>query len=290
MTRLTSEGRKVVAEIAARHGVSEAAAETLLVAVANGHGTQAQFDHPELGGMGQWSAGGMTMIGDMFNHGLKARVDALCNELSGLLSRDRLFAPRVAASQGQSQGSGTSLFVSGGGFARDWWPEGLGAPSSTGAQNDMRYAVFPETRRLAIGIGDRIEVFDIGDHQIGGVSQQQGGDRSLTFVSQHGLVKVADLPRVTPGAATEPDATEPAAPAASGTEPPMPTPPPEPESNPGPGPAPVAATAAGDTPRPPASASAEIISLIRQLAELRDGGILTDAEFEAKKSDLLARL
>jgi hypothetical protein len=39
-------------------------------------GGQAQFGHPDLGGMGQWMPG-MLMIGDMFNSGLKARVDSL---------------------------------------------------------------------------------------------------------------------------------------------------------------------------------------------------------------------
>jgi hypothetical protein len=36
MIRLTAEGTRIIAEIAARQGVSQDAAETLLVAVANG--------------------------------------------------------------------------------------------------------------------------------------------------------------------------------------------------------------------------------------------------------------
>jgi hypothetical protein len=30
--------------------------------------------------------GGMVMVGDMFNHALKAKVDGLCSELSSLLA------------------------------------------------------------------------------------------------------------------------------------------------------------------------------------------------------------
>ena len=30
--------------------------------------------------------GGMTMVGDMFNYGLKAKVDGLCSELSQILA------------------------------------------------------------------------------------------------------------------------------------------------------------------------------------------------------------
>ena len=29
-----------------------------------------------------------------------------------------------------------------------WWPADLGDPSTSGAQNDMRYAFFPDERRL----------------------------------------------------------------------------------------------------------------------------------------------
>jgi hypothetical protein len=43
-------------------------------------------------------------------------------------------------------------------------------------------------------------------------------------------------------------------------------------------------------PTAPASASASLPEQISQLAALRDAGILTDAEFEAKKTDLLSRI
>ncbi|WP_456151583.1 SHOCT domain-containing protein [Defluviicoccus vanus] len=96
-----------------------------------------------------------------------------------------------------------SLFVGGGaGGGSNWWPADLGSPSSTGAQNDVRYAWFPATRRLAIDLRGEVTVYDTGDHQIGGVSQQQGGGASLTFTSQYGLVRVADLPVVAPAKVT----------------------------------------------------------------------------------------
>ena len=114
MPQLTPEGLRTVTEIATRHGVSLDAALGLLGALAQGHGRQAQFNHPDLGGMGQWSEGGMIMVGDMFNHGLKARVDALCNELAGLL-RGQPPAAEPVSFQSQSQGGGgaVSLFVPG---------------------------------------------------------------------------------------------------------------------------------------------------------------------------------
>ena len=67
LENLTQEGARLVDELADRHGVSREAAATLLQAMAAGGGNQAQFNHAELGGLGQWSRGGMLMIGDMFN-------------------------------------------------------------------------------------------------------------------------------------------------------------------------------------------------------------------------------
>ena len=179
--KLTDEGRARVAEVAARHGVGTATAERLAAALARSGGGQAQFDEAELGGFGQWSRGGMVMIGDMFNNALKARVDALCSDLSALVGEGGLFA--AEAGRGGS-GSGSE------------WPEGLGVPSSAGAQNDMRYAVFPDRQRLAVSRGGKVTVYDTGEHRIGGVSQQQSGDQSLTFTSQLGPVQLTDLPVV----------------------------------------------------------------------------------------------
>lgn len=64
-------------ELAAKYGVSVEAIEALRDALRCGGGRQAQFSHPDLGGMGQWSAGGMTQVGDMFNTALKDKVNAL---------------------------------------------------------------------------------------------------------------------------------------------------------------------------------------------------------------------
>jgi hypothetical protein len=126
--------------LAQRYGVSIDAVRTLLFAVAAGGGTLAQFNHPELGGNGQWMSGGMTMVGDMFNYGLKATVSGLCSELSSLLSSQEVFVPLPA----QRAGDG---FIAPG---NAWWPAELGSPSSSGGQNDARYAYFPQSRRLAI--------------------------------------------------------------------------------------------------------------------------------------------
>jgi hypothetical protein len=51
-------------------------------------------------------------------------------------------------------------------------------------------------RRLVIKDGDRVEVYDTGNHRIFGVAQAQSSDKTLSFTSQDGLVRVKNLPKV----------------------------------------------------------------------------------------------
>ena len=155
MPRLTEQGSQKINDLARRYGVSVDAVMTLLQAVLNSNGAMAQFDHRELGGAGQWMPGGMTMVGDMFNHGLKAKVDGLCSELSQILAMQP-FVPFPATFQSQSQRQGTgqqegghelfdtgsvSLFVpeTPGRASGQWWPAELGFPN--GAARRTRSAM-----------------------------------------------------------------------------------------------------------------------------------------------------
>jgi hypothetical protein len=281
MQELTPEGLAIVDDLARRHAVSRDAVQTLLHALVLGNGTQAQFSHPDLGGMGQWSQGGMIMVGDMFNQGLKYRVDTLCRELANLLRSQPLLSPSEASqSQSQGQGGGTagvSLFVPGASpSSGNWWPSELGNPGSTGAQNNLHYACFPVSRRLAIRNGGQVSIYDTGDHRITGFSQQQSGDQSLTFTSQFGLVRVADLPLVAP---IGPNSHNPSV--SSSIEPVRSEPPVVPVK------APAPATAS----KVPAPASTDdILTMIERLSDLRQKNILTEEEFAAKKVELLNRL
>lgn len=77
-----------------------------------------------------------------------------------------------------------------------WWPDDLGQPSSSGSQNAMRYAFFPEKRRLLIECDGTLTTYDSGDHRISGVSQQQSHAHTLAFTSQNGVVNLDELPKI----------------------------------------------------------------------------------------------
>ena len=184
--------RQQIRDLAHRHQLTEASALQLINGLLSTGGGQVQFNIPEFGGMGQWMPG-MVMAGDLFNHGLKARVDRVCSDIASQVREGQLRPPAAPASV---PGAGVSLHWS---APANWRPGDLGIPSSSGVQNNMRYAWFPGTRRLAVDLGGNVWVYDTGDHQIGGVGQQQSGSgMTLTFSSQHGVVRLSELPVVSP--------------------------------------------------------------------------------------------
>jgi hypothetical protein len=177
----------LVDRMAKKHSVSPAAVEVVLAALRSGGGRMAQFSHADFGGMSQWSPG-MSMVGDMFNTQLKAKLDALCTDIAAHWDSSK------AAGGARAAGDEVSYLATE--RSADWWPAGLGRPGAVGAQNELRYAVFPEARRLVIDDQGAITVYDTGSHRIFGVAQAQTADRTLTFTSQDGLVRAADLPKV----------------------------------------------------------------------------------------------
>ena len=80
--------------------------------------------------------------------------------------------------------------------AEPWWPKDLGEPSTSGAQNGMKYAFFPDKHRLLIEDGGSLSTYDSGDHRIGGGSQSDGSSKSLTFSSQDGDVDLGSLKKL----------------------------------------------------------------------------------------------
>lgn len=184
---MTQNDTELTARLAREHGISEGAVTAVLDALRRGGGTMAQFSHVDFGGMSQWSSG-MTMVGDMFNGSLKAKLNAIAGELSAYL--------RDHPAEGRNDDTNVSYRSAGLATAGSWWPDEFGSPSAAGSQNHMRYAAFNEKRRLVIDDHGNTIIYDTGDHRISGVSQSQSTDTTLTFVSQHGVVRVSDLHRV----------------------------------------------------------------------------------------------
>ena len=280
MKQLSPTGQQIINNIAQRYAFSSDAVFSMLVSVINGNGSMAQFNHPEFGGSGQWMRGGMIMVGDMFNNGLKNSVGNLCQELANLIANEpNLIQTGSFQSQNQdnqehandannspqqnssNSGNAVSLFMPGE-DSQNWWiSSGLQFPNSIGKQNNIRYAYFASIRRLAIQLHGDITLYDTLDHQIGGFSQQQGNEASLTFTSQYGLVDIKTLPIVS---INNDDLQR-----LNSQQ--------------------IVAPITIDSPKSTVQET-DIFSAIEKLAILKDKAILTENEFSTKKAELLARL
>lgn len=285
MAQLSPAGITAVQDIAQRHGFSFDAVQSMLTSVINGNGGMAQFSHPEFGGSGQWMSGGMTMIGDMFNNYLKGRVDNLCAELSRLISNQPDLIRR-GSFQSQSQNGNTAHngWDAGGSDGSNpnslfapappaWWGPDLKFPNSSGGQNGMRYAWFSQAHRLAIESNGQVIIYDTLDHQIGGVSQQSGGN-AVSFSSQYGYVDLSRLPVISING--QPPLAPAPAPAATYA----------PSHN---GNAQNAFTSVSNS-GSSSGGNNDIFASIEKLAALQSRGILSEQEYASKKAELLSRL
>jgi hypothetical protein len=238
VNQLSENGLQAIDAAARQHAFSRDAVLHIHEALMHGDGRMAQFSHPEFGGAGQWMTGGMTMIGDMFNDQLKARIDRLCHELRGLQADARNFVVETPDVRKRRTG---------------WWPAELGIPTSSGSQNEMRYAYFAAAQRLVVDASGKVTIYDTRGHAINGFSQQQSTAGSMTFETGAGAIDLHQLAVV------------------SGTK----------ESD-------VRVTPAGDTSN---SASNDyVFASIEKLADLRAKGAVSLEEFECKKKELLDRL
>jgi hypothetical protein len=142
------------------------------------------------------------------------------------------------------------------GFER-WWPEELGSPSATGAQNSLRYAWFADSGCLAVEQEGSLSLLDARQHPINGIAQASGS-AEVVFSTPGGTVSLSSLPPFSP---PDPPASVPMAPAESAAPA---------------GPAPIS--------------SGDVISALERLGELKAKGVLSEAEFSEKKTELLSRL
>ncbi|GAB4544409.1 MAG: hypothetical protein OHK0023_01160 [Anaerolineae bacterium] len=152
--------------LAQMYGLSRAAVIALVEAIRLGGGRQAKWNHPELGGTGQWQPG-MVIIGDMFNATLRAKLEQLCATIAAM-----------------DTGRATPI----------WWDARLGKPALSGGQSNLHYAYFPDHRELHLRLNGKTLIYDTGDHVITGVMIESNQLRFLTPHKALGLEDFSPVP------------------------------------------------------------------------------------------------
>lgn len=164
---------EVIRELASEHGVTLGTVAMLLHGLQATGGNQVQFNIPELGGMGQWQPS-MVMVGDMFNHELKAKVDQLCTVLAGL---SRQLPREVAEPMGTLLGQTPATFK--------------------GSQSDFEYTYYADGNRLVIYHEGKNTNYDTTGYPLTGVQQaQDSSSKHLGFTYPGGTVEIKDLQEI----------------------------------------------------------------------------------------------
>jgi len=188
----------VIPSIAERYHVSVDAAREVERALRATGGRQAQFNHPELGGSGQWMPG-MLMIHAAADRQLRARVEGLLDEVAAVVRGSDTAAPAALARDPNAPPALSRVDMPAG---ESWWPAAYGDPAGHGCQSGIRYAWFPGRRCVLVQVGSRIDCYDTADHQVRGVGQtsassaqaQQGQSSRLVLSTAGGEIPLESLP------------------------------------------------------------------------------------------------
>lgn len=165
---------EAIKDIASSHDVSVGTVAILLNSLETTGGNQVQFNISELGGMGQWQPG-MVMVGDMFNSGLKYKVDQICSELSAWVRSRPKEEPK----------HGTSIITDN------------SSATFKGSQNNSHYAYHASDKRLVIENGGKTTLYDTTGYPLTGVQQSQDGSgKRLSFTYPGGTVQVSELKEI----------------------------------------------------------------------------------------------
>ena len=162
-----------IAQIAQKHALSEEAVTHLFNQLSLGHGTQAQFNHPAFGGIGQWQ-NGMLMISDFSNHALKAKLTGIFAELVELYNQ-RGGQPTIEAKPETNT---------------------LGKPTMVATQNHLTVNYYQDRSLIVITDNqrNRAVTYSVAPHRLTGVSQQNQNNSlySLSFTNDKGQTLIVE--------------------------------------------------------------------------------------------------
>ncbi|MCU0392081.1 MAG: hypothetical protein MUE81_13260 [Thermoflexibacter sp.] len=168
--------KKEIEKIAKKYEVSVGAIMMLVSGLQSTNGNQVQFNHPDLGGLGQWQLG-MVMIGDMFNHTLKMKINEICQELALLVRNEKINPPKKSVIQN--------------------FDSIHGKPAFKGSQNNLHYAYYPEKNLFILEQYGIVEKYNTEGYQIVGLSQQQSNfTQDIQLQTDKGSITIANLPKL----------------------------------------------------------------------------------------------
>ncbi len=83
------------------------------------------------------------------------------------------------------------------GVVNSCWPLELGIASTSGSSPDMRYAYFPQNRRLAVEWHGVLTIYDTAEFQFRGMLRAHASEAiGISILTQRGRIRLSDLATV----------------------------------------------------------------------------------------------
>src|SRR3984957_16062639 len=77
------------------------------------------------------------------------------------------------------------------------WPSDLGIASTSGSSSEMRYAYFPQNRRLAVEWRGVVTIYDTAEYQFRGMLPAHSAETvGMSILTQRGRVRLTELATV----------------------------------------------------------------------------------------------
>jgi hypothetical protein len=74
------------------------------------------------------------------------------------------------------------------------WPSELGIASTSGGSAEMRYAYFPQNRRLAVEWRGVLTIYDTAEYQFRGMLEGHSAEAvGISILTQRGRIPLSDL-------------------------------------------------------------------------------------------------
>ncbi len=174
---------KKLAEVGQKYGFSLDAMQALGAALLQGGLKRARFNHPELGGIGLWSYGEVT-IGDMSDEDTRVRIWQATDALLPALEKVHVPEDVRRATQDQT-------------LIMPWWGDiKLGTPAVQGVLETLTYGYFLECHRAIVRKGEDITHYNAAGLAVTDIGVIYG-ERGVPIVALKlvdGMIPVNELP------------------------------------------------------------------------------------------------
>jgi hypothetical protein len=198
---------QIISSLAKKYGLPSEIVQQLAYEMQKNRGEAVRFDIEYLGGKGRWKLNQSASVGNGFDVELNNFITDLCSDLSDHIRADAANvddddddeAPTIPSRPRGNSALDDTIGIPPLSLKPNvWWPEDFGdEPDMTGHVGEIRYAYFPQRRRLVLRQGLRNRIFDTANFDVQEIAVgTESGFFNLVVLTSHGDFRLGDFREV----------------------------------------------------------------------------------------------